>query len=164
MARVIEKLEEDWVDYVPDVDDNRTDESPVTVELYPLSVEQLRSYQRAAANESKTATSRGQKVIERILSDRVRNVRNYVVFGKVITNGAELFKHGEQAISDNVFDALVNISTLKAGLRKKSVSQSDSSPRVTVQPGNGHALAARVTPEATESVGFGTATKTQIQA
>lgn len=147
MARIVQKLEEDWVTYVPDVDGNRLDENPLTVEIRPLSTEELRAYNRGLAAmgpklSAKAQAKRADKVALRIFSDRVRNVRNYTVLGRKIETGADLFQHGEIIVQDDVWEALVNISTLSEGLLGKSSSQPASSSPPTRQLGVGAAAGA----------------------
>lgn len=145
MARCIEKLE-DWIDYVPDVDDNREDETPMIMEISPMTAEELRAAQRKNTPRKmsqRSAVRAGQAIVERVLSARVRNVRNYVVFGKEIQSGEDLVKHGESAVIDDVFEALTNISKLSEGIKKKSASQYGSNTAVTPTPGSGAVANAR---------------------
>lgn len=141
MARETEKLE-DWVTYVPDVDDNRIDPDPLTVEIHPMSAEEWRSFQRGiAVGKPKGAYDRTEKAVRRILSERVRNICGYKANGVAIRTGAELFDHGEPVVYDDVFEAITNISTLSAGLLGKLKSRSASLPAVTATHGGGVAPA-----------------------
>lgn len=160
MARETEKLE-DWVTYVPDVDDNRSDPNPLTVEIHPMSAEEFRSFQRGIVSGKQKASAqmaRSQKAVGRILAERVRNVRGYKCDGRVITTGAELYAYGEPVVYDDVFDAILNMSTLKEGLLGKSNSRSASLQAATATPGLGAAPSARATPPATTFAPHATAT------
>ena len=116
---------EDWVTYAPDVDGNREDETPLTVELHPMSGDELRAYQRGVvtAGSKRALATRAEKVSERIYSERVRNVRTYSVNGKPILTGADLYQHGEQIVRDDIWTALTNLSQLGEGLVGNSSSR-----------------------------------------
>ena len=143
MARIIPALEEDWVTYVPEFENNRGDPNPVTCEIHPISTEELRAYQRGAISgkqDPRANARRADAVAKRIFSERVRNVRNYV-YGKPILTGADLYG-AEQFIQDDVFQALTDLSTLTEGLLGKLPSRSGSiSPR-TAGHGGGDAVVA----------------------
>jgi hypothetical protein len=158
MPRIIEQLE-DWVEYTPELDDNRSDESPVTMEIRPMSAEEYRASQRSlAVGSQKKIIARSQKVIQRTLARRVRNVRNYVMFGKAITTGEDLALHGENDMCDDVYKALHNISALSDGLKKKSNSPSGSSKSTTSPPTGGDARAVQVTSQEIDSGALGIVT------
>ena len=108
---------EDWTPYIPDVDDNKDDPEPVSVELHPLTAEENRAYQRGLVGKriGGNLIERSHKVQERIFRDRVRNVKNYRVNGVPVLSGEDLFKRGEQAFIDDVYEALTNLSVLSKG-------------------------------------------------
>src|SRR5687767_288787 len=110
MGRISQKVE-DWVEYTPDVGDNRDDPEPLTVELRPMTGEAWRSYQRGLTigkGGRKDLARRSEKINGRILAENVRNVRNYMVDGKRITTGEELFKYGEPVVYEDVFEAIMD--------------------------------------------------------
>lgn len=109
----------DCVEYVPEFDDNREldEEDQVILTLQPMTGGEFRQYTRAAST-GKTANL--EKVMRRIITDRVSQVENYNdIKGKPILTGEDLFERGEIAFIEEIFSALTEISTLKAGLRKK---------------------------------------------
>ena len=111
--------ESDGVEYAPEFDDNRDlfEDDQVVLNLQPMTGGEFRQYTRSA-NTNKTASL--EKVMKRIIGDRVSQIRNYSdINGKPIETGPELFDRGEIGFIDEIFTALTEISTLKAGLRKK---------------------------------------------
>jgi len=170
LARNLETLDEDWAEYIPDFDDNREDENPVSVELRWLKPPDFKAIQRLAMaplmRGKKDAIVRATQALQdRVLSECVRSVRNYSLpgVGRIVT-GEQLAKHGESFIVDDVYNACINLSKLSEGLKKKSHLQSASSLPVMSQPGNGAARDAKATPVETPSVQFATATRTPTQA
>ena len=142
MARVI-KRREDTFWYVPDIDDNREDSEPFMVLLTPLSGADMRRLE--SANMGKITKrgeinfmKRAQSIQERIISDRVLEVKNYAISdetdGSVIEpkNGAELIKAimaagaSEIDILDDVIEALKDSSKLDEGMIENLRLQSDS--------------------------------------
>lgn len=137
MARVA-KRKEDAVWYVPDIDDNREDSEPFMVLLSPLSAADMRKLEQSGLGKvtRKGGTDinfmeRAQQLQERIIRDRVLEVKNYSVLlsdndGKeelfTPTNGKELIKAimsagaSEVAILDDVVEALKDSSTLEEGV------------------------------------------------
>ena len=148
---------EDWAEYTPEIDNNRDDPSPLTVELLPLSAEDYRRYTHSPAAVLRKAVKdplgRADAIMATIFSERVRNVRNYSVNGRPITTGAELFRFGEPEVVDDVSTALKNASSLSAGLQKKSNSPSASLRAATPIPGAGAALDAKA-PSTAIKTGF----------
>tara|TARA_R110001583_G_scaffold32913_1_gene111734 strand:- start:353 stop:694 length:342 start_codon:yes stop_codon:yes gene_type:complete len=111
--------ESDSVEYVPEFDDNRElpEDDQVVLNLQPMTGGEFRQYTRSA-NTNKTASL--EKVMKKIIGDRVSQIRNYSdIRGNSIETGPDLFSRGEIGFIDEVFSALTEISTLKAGLRKK---------------------------------------------
>lgn len=162
MARIL-SLEEDWVEWLPSIDGNRDSEDPVSMELRPMSAEEYRAATRGIAlGSGKQALARAQRVVQRIITERVRNVKNYSIGGPIVT-GEDLAKRGEVDIVDEVFEALKNISVLGDGLKKKLTSPSDSLPTPTTPRGNGVASSAKVTHPANPNVSYATVTATPTQ-
>lgn len=146
MGRKVDLIE-DWVDFTPEIDGNREDDDPMIMEIQSMSSEERRAFSRrlpAKLLKSKEIT-RGQKLVERILAERVRNIRNYQVGRDVILTGEELAQHGEEAVIDEIYEAITDLSILKEGMREKSPSQSVSSTAKTA-PGNGAALGVSLNP------------------
>ena len=116
--------EEDLVLYVPELGDNRdlTDDDQVCFQLYPLTGEELRAYQRVMVGVkpgSPQAMKKAEAVVKRVICERVFSVEGYSdIKGSPILNGEELFDRGETAMVDEVYEALSSISKLKAGARK----------------------------------------------
>tara|TARA_R100000995_G_C3409808_1_gene88828 strand:- start:259 stop:600 length:342 start_codon:yes stop_codon:yes gene_type:complete len=109
----------DGVEYIPEFDDNRDlpEDEQVILTLQPMTGGEFRKYTRSA-NHNKTASL--EKVMQKIIGDRVSQIKNYSdIRGKAIETGADLFERGEISFIDEIFSALTEISTLKAGLRKK---------------------------------------------
>ena len=116
-----------WVDYTPKAMGNREDPDPTTVEIQPMNAAELREFQRrfGPAMRGKNADQHAVKLVRKLLCDRVRAVRNCYFQGE-ITTGDELAERGPSALIDDVFTAIVDLSHLQEGLRKKSESPSDS--------------------------------------
>lgn len=110
--------------YIPELGDNREkpEDEQTWCELLPMTGEEIRAYQRAMIGvkpESAQAMKKAEQVVKRVISERVVSITNYDdIKGKPITNGAELFERGEPEMVDELYDALKNISKLKAGRRK----------------------------------------------
>ena len=109
---------EDFTDFVPEYGDNRElpDEEQVIVSLCPMTGGEFRAYTRSVNSKKNNL----EKVVERIVKERVLEVTNYTdIRGNHISNGQDLFDRGEIGFVDEIFSALTEISVLKAGLRKK---------------------------------------------
>jgi len=137
MARVA-KRKEDAVWYIPDIDDNREDSEPFMVLLSPLSAADMRKLEQSGLGKVTRKGSadinfmeRAQQLQERIIRDRVLEVKNYSVLlsndeGKeelfTPSNGKELVKAimsagaSEVVIFDDIVEALKDTSTLEEGI------------------------------------------------
>ena len=117
--------DEDAVEFVPDVGENRdlSDDEQVWAEILPMTGEELRAYQRGMANvkpNSRAAFEKAGKILQRIMTERVLTVHNYEdIKGKPIENGAEVYNRGEASMMDALYAGLTEISTLREGQRKK---------------------------------------------
>lgn len=115
--------DEDAIMYVPELADNRDlePEDQTYCELYPMTAEELRAYQRAMLGikpGSAQALKKAEGVVKRIMTERVGTITNYSdIKNQPITTGEELYARGEPALVDELYDALSNISKLKAGQR-----------------------------------------------
>ena len=136
MARVIKHIEEaTW--YVPDVGDNRDDPEPFMVLLTPLSGAQLRKLEQAGMQSLTKGRGqvnfykRMQDIQEKIVSEKVTEVKNYSILKKDGTifapsNGAELLEAvllvgaAEAEVIDDVVEALKDSSKLDEGVVKNS--------------------------------------------
>jgi len=136
MARIIEDVDQ-WVEYVPDVDDNRIDPDPMTVEICPMTTGEIKRMGRqygAQLSNKKKSIERAQKLTAAIISERVRNVKNYSFRGTVIETGEQLVET-ETELIDDVFEAITKISKLQDGLKKKLNSSSGGSTAATSRHG-----------------------------
>lgn len=159
MARIFEDIAE-WETYVPDIDNERalfidSPDEALTVEIRCLTAEErdafIDSMQRAIDAEStkargKTAPHIARKhhdrMAKRLLSECVRNVRNYVMparLGGAITTGAELAERGEDAVKGDIIEAVLSMSRLSEGLAKKLNGARGSLPAETAPPSDGTA-------------------------
>lgn len=129
MGRNVSKPE-DWVTYVPNVEDNRDDPDPLTVEIKHLTSEQHRAYTRGLLSGKglRDPGKRSQQIVARIFASCVRSVRNYVLNGEPITTGKDLFERGETLVIDDVYEAITSLSVLNEGMLGKSSSRSVSTP------------------------------------
>jgi hypothetical protein len=136
MARLIKRIEDaTW--YAPDIDDNREDSEPFMVLLSPLSGAEMRKLEQAGmGNLTKNRGQvnfykRIQAIQERILKERVVEVKNYAVQdpeGNVFApkNGEELLQAvlavgaAEAEVIDDIVEALKDASKLEEGLIKNS--------------------------------------------
>ena len=113
------------VEFVPDFEDNRDlpEADQVWCEILPMTGAELREYQSVMANVkagSKIAYQKANNVVRKIMTERVPKVHNYSdIKGQPINDGAEVYERGESAMLDAIYSGLTEISTLKAGLRKK---------------------------------------------
>jgi len=110
--------EEDFIEYVPEYGENRelSDSDQCVVTLCPMTGGEFRAYTRSVNSKKNNL----EKVVERIVRDRVKSIKNYEdIRGKDIEDGQALFDRGEVGFVDEIFQALTEISVLKEGLRKK---------------------------------------------
>ena len=121
MARVIEAIAGEWVEYVPEAFGNRDDEDPVTVTIKPMSVAEFREWatSSSAAVRGKGGDRRAAKLADKVLRERVKSVANYRIGEAPIATGADLAERGEVDIVNEVFKAITDISVLSEGLKKK---------------------------------------------
>ena len=134
MARVIKRIE-DTTWYIPEIGDNRDDEDPFMVLLSPLSGSEMRKLEQAGmTNLTKNRGQvnfykRVQDIQERIVKERVVEVKNYAVQckdGSILEpkNGAELLEAvllvgaSEAEVIDDIVEALKDASRLEEGLVK----------------------------------------------
>lgn len=107
----------DWVEFVPEFDDNREDDEPITVEIKPMSV---REVQRQAGNVRAKPGHGGirtnaAKIRQETFAGHVRNVRNLRVGGHDITTAEDLLETGLNALVAEIEDAITDISKLSEG-------------------------------------------------
>ena len=136
MARLIKHIEDaTW--YIPDVGDNREDPEPFMVLLTPLSGAQLRKLEQSGMNNLTKGRGqvnfykRVQDIQEKIIKDRISEVKNYSIMkrdGTVFapSNGAELLEAvlvvgaAEAEVIDDIVEALKDSSKLDEGVVKNS--------------------------------------------
>jgi hypothetical protein len=117
--------EDEAVAFIPDLGDNRDlpEEEQIWAEILPMTGQELRTYQRVMMNtkaNSKLAFEKAEKVVRRIMKERVVAVHNYADIKDVpIEDGEQVYDRGEPEMVDALYTGLTQISTLKAGLRKK---------------------------------------------
>ena len=134
MARVIKHIDTaTW--YVPDIGENREDAEPFAVLLSPLSGAEMRKLEQAGMQN--VTKGRGQvnfykriqDIQERIIKDRVQEVKNYSIVrsnGEIFapTNGGErveavlLVGAAEAEVIDDIVEALKDTSKLDEGVLK----------------------------------------------
>ena len=134
MARVFDPIDE-WELYVPDVGDERKiykddPDDALTCEVRFLSKHELDRYNRIAERAKRSGPTKADTDhVKALLSDNVRNVRNYSINGTPITDGSGIYEAsllGDGDILLDVVSALVKRSSLEAGLAKKLRSPSGS--------------------------------------
>lgn len=148
MPLIVDQFD-DWVEYIPDIHENRLEAEPMTVEIQSLSTGEYKAIQRrwGPRLQGKQALTRAQRMVEKIITDRVRNIRLLKVrnheTGEIldVKTPAQLLEHAPPALIDDIFAAIVDSSHLSAGLKKKSHSRSDSSTR-EIHRSDGTAIAA----------------------
>lgn len=116
----------EWERYVPAAHDNRSSDEPCVCEIRPMTVAELRAFQHAQARvfaRKKGATEAFERVTVEVIRERVRKIERCFI-GRQIETGADLAEHGTIDLVNDVFDAIVNKSTLEAGLAKKFVGSS----------------------------------------
>ena len=119
----MEVNQEDVRDYVPAWNDNRElpEDEQVILELAPMTGGELRRAQRAAmGRDGKVSLKSAQAAIESIIKKRVIALHNCAdILGRPISTSEELWDRAEQALIDECYAALTEISTLSEGMRKK---------------------------------------------
>jgi len=145
MPLIVDRFD-DWAEYIPDVGDNRLEETPMSVEIRAMSTAEYKAVQRrwGPKLQGKQALGRAQRMVEKIIAERVRDVRHCIVVNhttgdEVIPKTAsDLLEHAPASLIDDIFAAIIDASHLSAGLRKNLQRQSDSSSR-TIPPSPGTA-------------------------
>lgn len=128
MAREIPKI--DWVPYVPAAFENRSDPDPITCEIHYLTADESRRYDNMlkvkAKRNGELDVKNKDKVNCLILTECVRNIKNYKVGGVGIVDGATLFSHGEKELRDELLEVVENYGLLEEGAVKNFEPQSVS--------------------------------------
>ena len=161
MARVIKRIEDaTW--YVPDIDSNREDDDPFMVLISPLSGAEMRKLEQSGMAKITKAKGqfnfmkRAQEIQERIISERVIEVKNYSIVdpkGETFSpeNGKELLEAilyappSEAEILEDVLEALKDSSKLDEGVLGNLKPQSDSRSAETSLHGVGAVQDAKAT-------------------
>lgn len=134
MPLIVDQFD-DWVTYVPEIGTNRLEQEPMTVEIQCMSTAEYKSVQRkwGPKLQGKNALSRAQRMVEKIIRERVRNVRLCFVENHTtgerfpLESGDDLIAHAPAALVDDIFAAITDASHLSSGLKKNSSSLSDFS-------------------------------------
>lgn len=148
MPLIVDRFD-DWVTYVPDIGDNRTESEPMTVEIQCMTTAEYKAVRRAWAPrlQGKKGTSRAEKLVDKIISERVRNVRLCSVRNHTtgetfeLSTAADLLEHAPSALIDDIFGAITDASQLSDGVKKSSSSRYGSST-AEIQPSPGTAKTA----------------------
>lgn len=120
---------EGWVTYVPEFDENRESDDPITVEIKPMTV---RETMRRSGNVTAKTTSGGIRtnavdIRQDTFCGHVRNVRNLRVGGSDIATADDLLGTGLGALVGEIEDAITNVSKLSEGDVKNFKSRSGGS-------------------------------------
>lgn len=114
--------QEDVRRYVPEWDNNRDrDEGEqIILHLVPMTGGELRAVHRSAIkSDGKVDVHKAQASIERIIKTRVvRAERCLDILDREISDGEQLWDRAEQALIDEAYAAVTEISTLRSGLKK----------------------------------------------
>jgi hypothetical protein len=118
---------EGWVTYVPEFDENREDDEPITSEIRPLTVrESMRRSGNVTARQTKgggVATNSADIQRETFVA-HVRNIRNLGVGGKAITTPEALLDTQLHGLVTEIQQALTDASRLAEGDVKNFKSRS----------------------------------------
>ncbi len=114
----------DWVTYMPAYGGNRDSETPMTVEIHPLSFGETAKYTDAvhvkqrARGHMETNTS---KVTRRQIVENVRNPLNVIgISGKPVETSTQLHDDTPTDLVKEILNAIEDISTLTEGEVKNS--------------------------------------------
>jgi len=118
--------QEDVRRYVPEWDNNRDrDESEqIILHLVPMTGGELRAAQRELVLKNKKLNddevySFAEQAVERIIKTRVVKVENcFDIKGHPIVDGGGLWDQAESDLTDEAYQAMTKISTLRSGLKK----------------------------------------------
>lgn len=119
---------QEWETYVPDVDSERdlcrAGEPCITMEIKIVTQGDRKRYESQLAREKRIRKSGGGEspdeiVARQILADNVRNITNYSINGRPITDGADLYDRGDPDIIADAVLAINSRSNLDEGLAKK---------------------------------------------
>lgn len=115
---------EDWVTYMPAYSGNRDSDTPMTVEIHPLSFGETAKYTDAVHVKQK---GRGQvetntsKVMRRQVVENVRNPLNVIgISGKKVETSAQLHDDTPSDLVKEIINAIEDISILSEGEVKNS--------------------------------------------
>lgn len=117
-----------WITYIPECNGNREDRDPITVEILPLTVREARNQSRGIA--AKRVKGGGFKTNQAEISERtflshVRNIQNLTEEGKPITTAEELLDTYCIELTNEIEEAMSDISMLDEGDIKNFKSRSD---------------------------------------
>jgi len=143
---------DDWVEYIPDIGDNRLLPDPMSVEIQAMSTAEYKAVQRAWGPklQGKQAIGRAQRMVEKIVRERVRGVKLCTVDNHTtgetfaLETGEDLLAYAPASLIDDIFEAITNASHLSAGLRKNLQRQSaSSSQEIPPSPGTAETASGR---------------------
>ena len=118
----------EWITYLPEWDGNRNKKNPVSVEILPLTVRDTKRISKELT--AKRVKGGGFKtnqaeVSERTFLSHVRNIKNLEEYGRSITTAEELLDTHYIDISNEIEEAINDISILDEGDIKNFESRSD---------------------------------------
>jgi hypothetical protein len=118
MARNLEAVAGEWVVYVPDIDDNRNDPDPLSVEILPLTAREMREIVNVEAMRGRksgdTAAAIASAQRKQFVA-HVRNVKGYSLGGRPVVEAQDLYDNGEPEVVSDVEAAIQNMSKLSEG-------------------------------------------------
>ena len=118
----MEIRQEDVRRYVPEWDNNRDrDEGEqIILHLVPMTGGELRAVHRSAIkSDGQVDINKAQASIERIIKTRVVCAERCLdILDREISDGEQLWERAEQALIDEAYAAVTEISTLRSGLKK----------------------------------------------
>ena len=118
----MEIKQEDVRRYVPEWNGNRDRDQndQMILHLAPMTGGELRAVHRSAIkSDGQVDINKAQAPIERIIKTRVvRAERCLDILDRDIDDGEQLWERAEQALIDEAYAAITEISTLRSGLKK----------------------------------------------
>lgn len=115
---------EDWVTYMPAYGGNRDSDTPMTVEIHPLSFGETAKYTDAVHVKQRSrghVETNTSKVTRRQVIDNVRNLLNVIgISGKAVETAAQLYDDTPSDLVKEIINAIEDISILTEGEVKNS--------------------------------------------
>lgn len=142
MSRRVEQVEIEYVPHALGIREaylnESDDDEPVTLTIRPLTAGEYkaRTAEIKLRNERGSISDNTQKVNQKLIRDCVVSVENYEYKNKdgvwtPVTDGRDLWAHGELAIVNEVLEVIPEFSQLQEGDKKKLSSLRDGSSQRT---------------------------------